>query len=109
MRILCFGDSITAKGWPTCLGRQYETLNVAEVGAKIADLESQLDPLPDADIAAGTIGTNDALELYAPFDLEQLHRALTVLRERCERVVLLDVMLFMPFHPPRYWPELSRR
>lgn len=108
MGIVCLGDSLSAfpDAWPSLFD---DAAVVAVVGARIGHLAAQIADAPDAQTAVVTIGTNDALQLGQPLDLALLPDEISMLRERYRRVFFLDVILFLPYHPPRYWPELSSR
>ena len=104
--LLCFGDSLTAQphAWPL---RMPNAVVVAVQGARAADVPDQLEGQPTCTDAVGTIGTNDVLQLGRPLGIDCLPSLLDAVPS--QRVALLDVLLFLPFHPIKYWPELRSR
>lgn len=107
--LLCFGDSVTAQdhAWPRIV--LVASVTCAVSGARAADVLGQLVGLPVCEAAVGSVGTNDVLQLGEPLGLDRLPALVERLVGEYQRVVLLDVFLFLPFHPWRYQRELRSR
>lgn len=106
--LICVGDSINAAegAWREMVSAV--VINRSVSGSKVRDLPTQMDDT-HAETAVVSIGVNDVLDLGRELELDVFEGCLVDLAARCDRVLLLPVLLCWSLHPQQYRAELRRR